>query len=81
MDSKKTGVFMLDEKYLFAEENPPLLIVGNTVELICDGPAIVKEVIVNIFCITWKKLLLSFFWCFCWVLWIYVELKSFNNWR
>lgn len=37
---------MLDEKYLFAEENPPLLIVGNTVELICDGPAIVKEVIV-----------------------------------
>jgi len=46
VDSKKTGVFMLDEKYLFAEENPPLLIVGNTVELICDGPAIVKEVIV-----------------------------------
>ena len=46
MDSKKTGVFMLDQKYSFSEEDPPLLIVGNTVELICDGPAIVKEVIV-----------------------------------
>ena len=46
MDSKKTGVFMLDQKYSFSEEDPPLLIVGNTVELICDGSAIVKEVIV-----------------------------------